>query len=210
MYRPPRLLHRELRGGGGPARRRRRVQGEARLAPVHALRMAIGHEDHRGAIEGGTRDAGRRRGDAGTWRGEGHARRAHEVACHRRHDARRGLVVRQHDGQPTPPRRLDEGELRATARHAEDPRRPGTLEAVDDHVGDGRRAHAFARLSKTGRIRSSAERRFASEFAYERRRYPSPWAPNAVPASTATPASLRSRSATSADVRAVASMLGNT
>ena len=138
VHRPPRLVHRELGRVGGPVRRRSGVHGEARLAPVHAPRMAVGHEDHRGPIEGGARDAGGRRGDAGTGRGEGRARRAHEVARHRRHDARRGLVVRQHDGQPPPPRRLDERELRAMARHAEDPWRPGTLEAVDDHVGDGR------------------------------------------------------------------------
>ncbi len=58
------------------------------------------------------------------------------------------------------------------AREAEEARRPGPAQTVDDDVGDGGAAprHFFAKLSNTGRIRSSAFVRFASELAYEKRR----------------------------------------
>jgi len=49
----------------------------------------------------------------------------------------------------------------------EEARGPGPRETVDDDVGDGRQR---VRLWKTGRMRSRASRRFASEFAYENRR----------------------------------------
>ena len=59
-----------------------------------------------------------------------------------------------------------------------------------------RRRPAYSAATKP-RIRSTACSRFSSEEAYEMRRCPSPWPPNEVPESTATPASSSRRSASS-------------
>jgi len=51
-------------------------------------------------------------------------------------------------------------------READEIRRAGASQAVDDDVGDGRTTgHFFAKLSNTGRMRSSALFRLVSEFA---------------------------------------------
>src|SRR5450759_4019918 len=64
--------------------------------------------------------------------------------------------------------------------------------------------------STTVRIRRSASLMFSWELAYERRMWFVPTLPNAVPASTDTPASLSSLSASSAPVRPVAEISGKT
>ena len=88
------------------------------------------------------------------------------------HDPRAGLAGREHDRQSDRARRLEDGMVSTPAHEAEEAWRPGAAETVDDDVGDGGAAsrHFFAKPSNTGRMRSSALVRFASEFAYENRR----------------------------------------
>ena len=177
------------------------------LASGHGRRVTARDQDHRRAGQrsrGSGGDGLRRLAD------DHRAGRVDEIGGDRGDDARARLAGHQRDGQSDRARRLEDRKVGVAARQADETRRPGTPQTVDDDVGDGGPRHLAAKPSNTGRMRSSAFLRLASEFAYENRRYPSPWAPNAVPESAATPASVRRRSATSADDRPVPVMFGKT
>src|SRR5262249_14251734 len=111
---------------------------------------------------GGERGGGGRGADARR------AGRFDEIARDRGDRARAAGTGREHHGKLDRPRGVEQGKLGAPARESQHARRPGAPQAVDDDVGDGGAArHFFAKLSKTGRMRSSAFFRLASEFAYE-------------------------------------------
>ena len=74
---------------------------------------------------------------AGAERGEHRAGRSRELAGDRGHDARRALVVAKHERQLGRPRRLEDLQIGAAAGHAEDSRYTGSVQPVDEDVGDG-------------------------------------------------------------------------
>ncbi len=75
----------------------------------------------------------------------------------------------QDEGQAAGARGLEDFQIGSTARHAEEARDLGPEQPLDDQLGDGGHAsecgYAPASRASTGRIRSSALRRLASEFA---------------------------------------------
>jgi len=94
------------------------------------------------------------------------AGRVGKITGHRGHDTCAGSARREHNRHSDRTRRGEEGEIGSPGRVADEVRRPGASQAVDDDVGDGRTtSHFFAKLSNTGRMRSSAFFRLASEFA---------------------------------------------
>ena len=167
MDRTARLGHREPGGVSDPVRGRLRLHPERFLAPGHGRRMAARDQDDGRPAQ----HSERRRRDGRLLSDHHGAGCVDEVAGDRGDRAGTSLARGEHHGQPGRARRVEDREVGALARDADDTRCPGASQAVDDDVGGGGTArHFFAKLSNTGRIRSSAFRRFASEFAYENRR----------------------------------------
>ena len=153
MHGSARLREREPRGVRNPMTRRFGGQRQARLddgpemRPVierlmrgeaeRGLRVPIAQIDHRRPVEpriGQARGAGRHARPQGR---ERRARSPRQLAGDRGHDARRPFLVAEHEGQPLHARRLDQLEVRASARHAEDARHPGVAQPLHDELRDG-------------------------------------------------------------------------
>src|SRR3954465_7710321 len=114
-------------------------------------------------------------------------------------DPRRGTEPQRARPRDCKARRSEAAALLRKRRSGEHPERLGT-------------APPFARAQIAARnapIRSSPLASRARDVAYERRRWFSPAAPNAVPLSSATPASDRSRSARTSAESGTADTLGN-
>ncbi len=145
---------------GGPGLHSKRF-----LAPRYRRRVAARQQDYRRTLA--------HSGGGHGWFVDDHgAGRVGQIAGDAGHHPRGGLAGRERDGQSDRARRLDDGMVGTPTREGEKARRPGASQTVDDDVGDGGAAarHFFAKPSNTGRMRSSALLRLASEFAYENRR----------------------------------------
>jgi hypothetical protein len=165
MHGPAGLRQGELNGVGDPVARRIRADDDAALhegrqhgGVVEGLvrgivegcpRVTVGQVDQRAPVEEGMGEAGRAGAHAGTEGGEHGAGRSRELAGDRGHDARRALLVAEHEGQVGRARGLEELQIGAAAGHTEDSRHAGPTQAVNEDVGDG--GH-----QDTGRIRVAA------------------------------------------------------
>jgi hypothetical protein len=146
---------------GDPVARRGDLDDNGRLddgRQQRSVRLEVGDENQRAAIAGGQRQTGRERSRIAE-RSERGAGGFEDLASDRAQNTRRGPVRGDNPGETTPLDRLAENAR--GGRRGEDARRAGARQAVGDDVGDGQRVSA----SKTGRIRSSAFVRLASELA---------------------------------------------
>src|SRR5262249_58545251 len=118
-------------------------------------RVTVGQVDQRAPVEEGVGEAGGAGAHAGAERGEHGAGRSRELSGDRGHDARRTLLVAEHEGQLGGPRRLEDLQIGAATRYAEDSRYTGSAQPVDEDVGDS--GHQDA-----GRIRVAASTSYAT------------------------------------------------
>ena len=109
--------------------------------------MPVGEEEHGRPIEervGEPAGAGR---DAWAERGERGARATGQLARHGRHDTGRRLLVAEDEGQPLSLRRLQQIEVGATTRDAEETRHAGSAQGLDHTIGDGGHQRRAGRIT---------------------------------------------------------------